>query len=150
MIDLLKRALDVEVTVEGLAEALSLHSSGESSEDLGRLAGVLADVVHRVPDALTWALALSKDERCGRAVAFATGSIFNYLFDADDLLPESHFGHLGLLDDAYLVHVFVARLAQTYPFAQPRVAYAAPNPRSLDVVASFLPDGHRAVTGADM
>ena len=85
---------------------------------------------------------MSKDQRCGRAVAFATGPILMYLLDEDDLLPESSFGIIGLLDDAYLVHTFVALLGQMYPFAAlPPDAYTAPEARSFEVVASFLPDG---------
>jgi hypothetical protein len=141
MIDLLKRALDDELSDERVAAALRAHGDGAIDEEVERLATVLEQFLRGLPDALAWALALSKDSRCGRAVAFATGSILNYVFDDDDLLPETSFGSLGLLDDAYLVHAFAARLAQAYPYAQPDVDYAAPDGAAFEVVASLLPDG---------
>jgi uncharacterized membrane protein YkvA (DUF1232 family) len=141
MIDVLKRGLDAEITASGLGDALRQHANHLSTDDVEQLASVLEQFLRAVPDALAFALALSKDPRCGRSVAFATGPILNYVFDDEDLLPESTFGALGLLDDAYLVHVFVAMLRQMYPFAAPAVAYSAPDRRAFEVVASFLPEG---------
>lgn len=141
MIGLLKRVLDEEITAGGLSEALRRHANDVSSEDVEQLATVLEQFLRAVPDALGWALAASKDPRCGRSIAFATGSILNYVFDDEDLLPESSFGSIGLVDDAYLVHGFVAMLAQTYPFAKPAVAYSSPDARAFEVAASLLPDG---------
>src|SRR5580765_3263096 len=141
MIELLKRALDEELSGDNLAESLRAHAGDVSTEEIERLAQVLEDFLRSIPDALAWALALSKDPRCGRAVAFAIGPVLNYVFDDEDLLPETSFGSLGLLDDAYLVHAFAARLAQTYPFAEPQVAYTPPDAQAFQVVASLLPDG---------
>lgn len=141
MIDVLKRGLDAEITASGLGDALRQHANHLPTDDVEQLASVLEQFLRAVPDALAFALALAKDPRCGRSVAFATGPILNYLFDEDDLLPESSFGTLGLLDDAYLVHAFVASLQQMYPFAAPAVAYSAPDSRAFEVVASFLPEG---------
>jgi uncharacterized membrane protein YkvA (DUF1232 family) len=141
MIDVLKRGLDAEITASGLGEALRQHATHLPADDVEQLASVLEQFLRAIPDALAFALALSKDPRCGRSVAFATGPILNYLFDDEDLLPESSFGALGLLDDAYLVHVFVAMLQQMYPFATPAPAYSAPDRRAFEVVASFLPEG---------
>jgi hypothetical protein len=141
MIAVLKRGLDAEITASGLGDALRQHANHLSTDDVEQLASVLEQFLRAVPDALAFALALSKDPRCGRSVAFATGPILNYLFDEEDLLPESSFGTLGLLDDAYLVHVFVAMLRQMYPFAAPAVPYSAPDRRAFEVVSSFLPEG---------
>jgi uncharacterized membrane protein YkvA (DUF1232 family) len=141
MIYLLKRALDEEITAAGLADALRRHVDDVATEDVEQLAAVLEQFLRAVPDALAWTLALSKDPSCGRAVAFATGPILAYVFDEEDLLPESTFGALGLLDDAYLVHAFAARLAQTYPFAEPAVAYSPPDDRGFEAIASLLPHG---------
>jgi hypothetical protein len=141
MIELLKRALDEELSGDGLAESLRAHTDHASPDEIEQLIPVLEDFLRSIPDALAWALALSKDPRCGRAVAFAIGPVLNYVFDDDDLLPESSFGSLGLLDDAYLVHAFAARLAQTYPFVEPSVPYAPPDGRAFEVVASLLPNG---------
>ena len=142
MIDLLRIGFDEEITVSALTEALEKHPSEAVRDDLERLAMELASFLRSVPDAVGAAVAMSKDQRCGRAVAFATGPILMYLLDDDDLLPESSFGIIGLLDDAYLIHTFVALLRQMYPFAAlPPDAYTSPEARSFEVVASCLPDG---------
>jgi hypothetical protein len=142
MIDLLRLGFDQGVSAEGLAEALRSHASDIPSEDLDRLAAVLEQFLRTVPDALATALGMSKDPHCGRAVAFATGAILTYVFDEEDLLPEASYGLVGMLDDAYLVHGFVTTLRRMFPFAVPSaVAYAAPDDRMSEVVASLLPEG---------
>ena len=141
MIGSLERALVAEVTAENLIVELAPLAGDAPGDDLRRLADVLAEVVLAVPDALARALSLGTDERCGRAVTFATGSILHYLFDPDDLLPESSYEHLGLLDDAYLVHTFVAGLSRAYPFVDGDNAYLPPSAASLAVVAALLPGG---------
>jgi hypothetical protein len=142
MIELLRRALDEELgATGGVADALRPDAGDASDEEIVRLAAIVEDFLRTVPDGLSWALTLSKDPACGHAVAFATGPILTYVFDEKDLLPESSFGALGLLDDAYLVHSFVAVLARAYPFASPAVAYEAPEPRTFEIVAALLPDG---------
>lgn len=141
MIELLRRGFDEEVTERAVAEALA-QSASASNEQSERLAAELAPFLRAIPDALGCALAMSKDARCGRAVAFATGAILNYLFDEDDLLPESSFGVIGLLDDAYLLHAFVGMLIQTYPFVDVSGAgYAAPDRRSFEIADALLPEG---------
>jgi uncharacterized membrane protein YkvA (DUF1232 family) len=142
MIDLLRRGLDEAITADDLAEALRQHGSGVAPEDIAQLAIVLEQFLRTVPDAVATALAMAKDPHCGRAVAFATGTILAYIFDEEDLLPEASYGTLGLLDDAYLVHGFVATLKRMFPFAEPStLSYAAPDQRTSEVVATFLPDG---------
>lgn len=142
MIDLLRRGLNDAVTPDELAEALRQHASDVAREDVDQLAVVFAQFVRGMPDAVAAALAMSKDPYCGRAVAFATGTVLTYIFDEEDLLPEASYGTLGLLDDAYLVHGFVATLRRMFPFAEPSAAsYAAPDERTCAVVASFLPEG---------
>jgi uncharacterized membrane protein YkvA (DUF1232 family) len=141
MIGLLRRGFDEELTTTGVREALQQHAA-DSSAGVDELATVVEQFLRGVPDAIACAVAMSKDKECGRAIGFATGSILTYLLDEDDLFPETEFGALGLLDDAYLVHAYVALLVQAYPFAKPEaVAYDAPDERSFDVVASLLPQG---------
>jgi hypothetical protein len=140
MIALLKHGLEAELSSEDLVDALRRHADGLPAEDIEHLAKSVEQFLRGIPDAVEWALALSKDARCGRSVAFATGSILTYLFDDEDLLPESSFGNLGLLDDAYLVHAFVAKLAQAFPFVA-ELPDSAPDRRAFDVVAALLPDG---------
>jgi hypothetical protein len=142
MIDLLRRGLEEAITADELAEALRPHAAEVAPEDIDQLAVVLEQFLLTVPDALATALAMSKDPYCGRAVAFATGTVLTYLFDEEDLLPEASYGSLGLLDDAYLVHGLVATLRRMFPFAaSSNGSYAAPDERASAVVASFLPEG---------
>ena len=141
MIDLLKRGFAEQMVADEISDVLRRHSTTASTDDLEQLATALEQFLLTVPDALAQALAMSKDRRCGRAVAFATGTIFNYLFDEEDLLPEASFGTIGLLDDAYLVHGFAAMLRRAYPFVEAPTAYAAPDDRLFGVVAALLPEG---------
>jgi hypothetical protein len=142
MIGLLKLGFDQGINADDLADALGGHSEDVPGDELERLAGVVDQYLRAVPDALATALAMSKDPHCGRAVAFATGTILTYIFDEEDLLPEASYGTLGLLDDAYLVHEFVATLRRMFPFADSSAeSYDAPDGRVSQVVASLLPEG---------
>lgn len=141
MIELLRRGLAEQIAAEDIAGVLRRHSTTASTDQLEQLATDLEEFLLTVPEALAYALAMSKDRRCGRAVAFATGSIFTYLFDDEDLLPEASFGTIGLLDDAYLIQGFVGELRRAYPFVETSTAYAAPDDRLLKVVAALLPEG---------
>ena len=141
MIGLLRLGFDEAITADGISDALRQHAGNVPSEDVEQLAVTLEPYLRTVPDALATALAMSKDPHCGRAVAFATGSILNYVFDEEDLLPEASFGTVGMLDDAYLIHAFVDRLRRTYPFVEPTVAYDAPDDNASEVVAALLPEG---------
>ena len=140
MIEQLQHGLLAEVSADGIARALADLGGDVAPDELARVSEVLADIVHRVPDAIGEALAMSKDKRCGRAIAFATGSILTYVFDPDDLVSESGHGELGLLDDAYLVHTFVAQLAATYPFASTG-SHDPPATDAMRATAAILPDG---------
>jgi hypothetical protein len=141
MIGLLRLGFE-EITADGIAEALGRHVDDVPADDIEQLAAVLEQYLQTVPEALATALVMSKDPHCGRAVAFATGTILTYVFDEEDLLPEASYGTLGLLDDAYLVHELVGTLRRTYPFAETAaVAYAAPNARATQAVAALLPEG---------
>ncbi len=142
MIGLLRIGFEQGVTADDLADALGRYSDDVPADDVEQLATVLEQYLHTVPDGLATALAMSKDPHCGRAVAFATGTILTYIFDEEDLLPEASYGTLGMLDDAYLVHGFVAALRRTYPFAAPSAeAYDVPDERAAGAVASLLPAG---------
>jgi hypothetical protein len=140
MIALLRRGIEEEVTTADVAEMLGRHTS-HAGDDVEQLAAVLVDFLHSVPDALVRAMAMAKDEQCGRAVSFATGTVLNYVFDEEDLLPEASFGTVGLLDDAYLVHGFVALLGETYPFIEPATDYSPPDEHAFEIVSALLPEG---------
>lgn len=142
MIELLNATIEREVTSERLASALEKHGEGLPPDRLKDLAALLERFLRSVPKAIAVALLATKDEKCGRAVALATGQILNYVFDEDDLLPERTFGILGLLDDAYLVHVYVGTLSRMYPHLDTSGAgYEPPDQRAFSVVRAFLPAG---------
>jgi hypothetical protein len=140
MIAQLRRGIEEEITTAGVAEVLARHAS-ESSDEVEQLAPVLVDFLRAVPDALAYAMTMAKDDRCGRPVSFATGTVLNYVFDEEDLLPEASFGVVGLLDDAYLVHAFVALLRETYPFVDSSTSYSPPDEQAFEIVAALLPEG---------
>lgn len=140
VIEQLRHGLVADVTADGIARELTRFDGNIAADDLARVAHVLADFIRRVPDAIGEALAMSKDPRCGRAIAFATGSILTYVFDPDDLISESGHGDLGLLDDAYLVHTFVGQLAAMYPFASTG-SHEPPASEAMRAAAAILPDG---------
>jgi hypothetical protein len=142
MIALLRAGFDERISIDEIAEALRRHAGHTPPDELEQLAAVLEPYLRSVPDALATALSISKDPHCGRAVAFATGTMLTYIFDEEDLLPEATFGVVGMLDDAYLMHAFVGSLSRMYPFAMPAsVPYTAPDVRATQVVASLLPEG---------
>ena len=142
MIELLKLGFNQGIEADDLADALGRHSSDVPADDVEQLADVVEQYLRAMPDAISTALAMSKDPHCGRAVTFATGTILTYIFDEEDLLPEASYGTLGLLDDAYLVHGFVATLKRMFPFAAPASeASEATDERVSQVVATLLPEG---------
>jgi uncharacterized membrane protein YkvA (DUF1232 family) len=141
VIGLLATALAAEVTADGLAADLCRLDPTLPPGDARELALVLEPFVAAVPEAITWAVKASKDRRWGRAVAFGTGSVVHYLLDEDDLFPESEFGAVGLVDDAYLVHVYVDAVRGALPVTVADAAYEPPAPQVLEVVSNLLPDG---------
>jgi uncharacterized membrane protein YkvA (DUF1232 family) len=141
MIGLLRLGFDQGITADEIGTALRRHADDVASEDVDQLASMLERYLRTMPDALEAALAMSKDTHCGRAVAFATGTILTYVFDEEDLLPEAAYGTVGMLDDAYLVHGFVDSLRRMYPYAAPAIEYQAPDAVTSEVVAALLPEG---------
>jgi len=139
MIDLLRRGFDEGISSAEIAAGLRRHAGDVGAEDVNELAGVLEGYLRSVPNAFEAALRTTKDEHFGRAVAFATGTILTYIFDEEDLLPEATYGVVGMLDDAYLVHEFVGSLTRMYPAVA--ADYAAPEPRTSELVATVLPEG---------
>ena len=141
VIGLLKDLLVEQITVTGMTEDLRRQDQDLTPDDAEALAEVLVPFIHAMPDALAWAIQMSKDRRCGRAVAFGTGSVLHYVFDGDDLLPEDTFGAVGLIDDAFLVHAWVRHIHEAFPFADPAVSYEPPARSAIQLVAALLPEG---------
>jgi hypothetical protein len=141
VIELLKGLLVEQITVAGMTEDLRGQDQDLSPDDAEALAEVLVPFIRSMPDALAWAIEISKDRRCGRAVAFGTGSVLHYVFDEEDLLPEATFGVVGLIDDAFLVHAFARHVHEAFPFVSPDVAYEPPALSAIELVAALLPEG---------
>jgi len=142
MMKLLQLTLEKQIASENLVLALAERAPEVGPDHIGELALLLEPFLRSMPQALSVAIQMTKDRGCGRAVAFATGQVLDYVFDEDDLLPEQNFGTLGLLDDAYMVHTYVGMLSRMYPQVDTSsVGYHPPDQRTLHVVRSLLPLG---------
>ena len=141
MIALLSGALRDAATEEALAAELRDLDPGLSKSAARALAEVLAPFLRTLPDALAWAVAAARDPHGGRALAFATGSVLHYVVDDDDLVPESTAPLVGLVDDAYLTHAYVAAVHRAFPGLTTPLGYEPPEQRAFDVAAALLPAG---------
>ena len=143
MIELLRAGLDAQVTVDAIADGLRGQAADGAAREVDPLARLVVPYLRSIPDALSHVFAIAGHPQCARAVTFAAGTVLAYAFDEEDLFPESRFGPLGLLDDAYLVHSFVEELGRMFPWAIPPggPGYAAPTPLASAVVSGLLPDG---------
>ena len=133
----------MHVVPDAMARELAARSDADPARNQ-RLAGTLCEFIRSVPHVLQSIVVFAGGARANgsnssRAVEFATGQVLFYLVDDRDLLPESEFGVLGLIDDAYLVHRFAARLTAYYPeFASDHMVT---DPAVLAVVRALLPAG---------
>jgi hypothetical protein len=142
MKNLLEQSLDREATAPQLAAALGRYADDVAPELLAPLADRLEVFLRGIPSALSVASLYARDPVCGRAVAFALGEVLYYCFDEADLLPERDFGVLGLLDDAYFVHVFAASLRFLYAHVDISAAgYRPPDHSDFQLVRALLPAG---------
>ncbi len=142
MMKLLQVTLEKQVTSQSLVLALAEWAPEVALDHIEELALLLEPFLRSMPQALSLAIQMTKDRGCGRAVAFATGQVLDYVFDEDDLLPEQDFGTLGLLDDAYILHTYAGMLSRMYPHVDTSsVGYQPPDQRTLHVVRSLLPAG---------
>ena len=141
MIDQLKQMLSESVTLTGVSADLARYEPELSADEAGRLAAIVVAFVQGISDGVAYATGLSRDPRCGRAVAHGTGSVLFYLLDDEDLLPESTFGALGLIDDAFLVHAFLAQVRETFPYVPEPQTYRPPRSEDVDTIAALLPSG---------
>jgi hypothetical protein len=142
MVKLMRLGLEEEISSEALAPLLAKYAPEAAPDRVAELAALLEPFLRSMPQALSVAVQMTKSRGCGRAVAFATGQALIYVFDEDDLLPEQDFGIIGLLDDAYLAHIYAGTLSRMYPQADiSGVGYQPPDDRTLKVVRSLLPAG---------
>ncbi len=142
MVKLMQLGLEEEISSEALAPLLAKYAPEAAPDRVAELAALLEPFLRSMPQALSVAVQMTKSRGCGRAVAFATGQALIYVFDEDDLLPEQDFGIIGLLDDAYLAHIYAGTLSRMYPQVDiSGVGYQPPDERTLKVVRSLLPAG---------
>jgi hypothetical protein len=142
MIKFAQSGLEEEISSQALAPLLAKYAPEATPDRVEELAALLAPFLLSMPQALSVAIQMTKSRGCGRAVAFATGQALNYVFDEEDLLPEQDFGIIGLLDDAYLAHIYAGTLRRMYPRVDTSGAdYQPPDERTLNVVRSLLPAG---------
>lgn len=141
MIAMLRGVLSQAATEEAVASELSGLDPELSEPATRALADVLAPFLRTLPDALAWAIAAARDPHGGRALAFATGSVLHYVADDDDLVPESTAPLVGLVDDAYLTHAYVAAVHRAFPGLTTPLGYQTPDQRAFDVAAALLPAG---------
>lgn len=141
MMNYLQLGLRKDCTSRELTAALAKLAPHVEGREIDELASLLESYLLSVPSALSVAVGAVRQEGCGRAVTFAAGQILEYMFDPEDLLPEQEVGVLGLLDDAYLLHTYVALLYRMYPQISHSQTYQPPDSHSMHVVRSLLPDG---------
>jgi uncharacterized membrane protein YkvA (DUF1232 family) len=134
-------ALVARASADEIEAALRSAAPDLRTDELQELAPVLTDYLNTLPAAVAALSALAKDRQLGRGAAFAAGSVLLYVVDEDDLLPESEFGALGLLDDAYLTHRCVAALTAAFPQLGSSDGYVAPVAHATATVRALLPDG---------
>jgi uncharacterized membrane protein YkvA (DUF1232 family) len=133
--------LATTVTTEELVSALAQRSGGAPAR-FTSVADVLQPFIGSIPQALAAMYAIGKHPARRRATNFVMGQVLCYLVDDDDLLPDTKFGSLGLLDDAYLAHSAAIALMRAYPFVDTSEAnYVPPDRRAFQLVRTILPAG---------
>lgn len=142
MISYFEEGLRNEATSANIRSALETTLKVKGQGNLEDLADLVATFLKGIPAALSVALVMTRDPRCGRAVSFAVGQVLKYLVDEEDLFPEDRYGVLGLIDDAYITHSLTMTLMQTFTYVDiGSVSYKAPDKTTLDVIRTLLPNG---------
>ena len=119
MIEYLEAGLKPETTNRHLGQLLSQHAPSASEQSLEQLAKIVADLLDSIPRNIRLINAYQAHPLCRKPLGYAFGQVLVYCFDENDLLPEQQFGTLGLIDDAYLLHVFSRLLPLYFPYAVP-------------------------------
>jgi hypothetical protein len=138
---LLSAALAEDAGAARLEDWLTREAPGAPRNEVQELAELLGGYLRGVPSAIDALTAMTKDQRVGRAAAFAAGQALLYLVDEDDLFRDEELGALGLLDDAYLIHACVVALRATFPGLEVPAGYQAPDDRARTAVRALLPAG---------
>lgn len=142
MVDALRHGITARVSQSSVIEALRLHGAEADDAVLTALADRIVPFIDSVPEALSLLIRLGKEPGYGRAIAFGTSQVLLYVMDDQDLVPESAHDPVGLLDDAYLAHKFLARVCESYPAARGRLNYRlVTEAANVEFIGRLLPDG---------
>jgi len=133
--------LEREATATQLGRSLERAAPDTPPAELALLAALLQNYIGRLPAALEALAAMTKGDDADKSVAFVAGQVLLYLVDEDDLFSEHDLGPIGLVDDAYFVDRCIAALSTAFPAIAPGDEYPPPDPRTIAVVRSILPQG---------
>ena len=137
MIDLVRKSLEQSVGGTSLADLLSKRFPEMLDDERAQTLPKIAAFLLEIPAAMETINCFASHPACGRATKFAYGEILCYCFDEDDLMPESTWGLLGLLDDAYLLLRFADLLRAYFPYVA-LVENLASSTANFEVVTRLL------------
>ncbi len=142
MLNYIVKFVEEEASEDNIHDLLEKHIGDKSGGVERELSRIVSKFIREMPRALEAVLEMSRDKRCRRALSFGFGQVITYIVDEEDLFPESKFGAIGLVDDAYLAHSFVAKIIQTYPFLETsKTKYEPPDKQTLEIIKKLLPQG---------
>ncbi len=83
MRSILKKGLENEINHNRIIDELLKHTKNKNndSEHIYELAKILESFLGSIPEAIEAVNSFAKDPHCGRYVSFASGNVFQYLFD---------------------------------------------------------------------
>jgi hypothetical protein len=140
MIQYLETGLKPETESSHVAYLLSRQAPSLSERELNQLAVIISELLSTIPENIRLINKYQMHPLCQKPLGFAFGEILRYCFDEEDLLPEQHYGSLGLIDDAYLLHSFTSLLAVYFPYAKPNENAVSPF-NSREIIDKLLPAG---------
>ena len=140
MIEALRTGLAEHASPERVAEHLRALGLEADDSQLAPAAAQLSAFINSTPDRIRALIRIATHPQHGRAVAFGLAQVLVYALDENDLVSETPFAALGLLDDAYLVHRFLADVCQAYPAVRD-LAGNIDAFETRDLVGRMLPDG---------
>jgi hypothetical protein len=131
---------ELSTTVSDCREKISARlRQGFPAEQLDTISELLCEYICKAPTSFEKLEELA-DEASSRAFSATVGFIGNYIDNPDDLIPESRYGVFGFIDDAWLIHNTVYRLAEAGILAMSQFELDWPKITAADrIVLSLLP-----------
>jgi hypothetical protein len=140
MIEALRTGLAQQASPERVADDLRALGLNADEPQLTTAAARLSAFISATPDRIRALIRITTHPQHGRAVAFGLAQVLVYALDENDLVSETSSAAVGLLDDAYLVHRFLADVCQAYP-ATRELAGSIDDFETRDLVGRMLPPG---------